>query len=88
MAKKTFAELMDAIKAYTADRDDDETLTLMEDVSDTLDKETDWKAKYDENDKAWRAKYKERFETGNAPEPDEPDEPDTPKPIGFNDLFK
>ena len=90
MAKRTFAELVEQIKTYTGDRDDDETLSLMEDINDTLNNETDWQAKYNENDKAWRAKYKQRFETGNADEPDETDEQDEPeeKPITFDQLFK
>lgn len=87
MAKRTFAELVERIKTYTGDRDDDETLNLMEDINDTLNNETDWQAKYNENDKAWRAKYKQRFETGTADEPDEPDEPEE-KPMTFEQLFK
>lgn len=87
MAKRTFAELVEQIKTYTGDRDDDETLSLMEDINDTLNNETDWQAKYNENDKAWRAKYKQRFETGAGDEPDEPDEPEE-KPITFDQLFK
>jgi hypothetical protein len=89
MAKRTFAELVEQIKTYTGDRDDDETLSLMEDINDTLNNETDWQAKYNENDKAWRAKYKHRFETGNVDEPDETDEQDEQeKPITFDQLFK
>lgn len=87
MAKRTFAELVEQIKAYTGERDDDETLNLMEDINDTLNNETDWQAKYNENDKAWRAKYKQRFETGTADEPDDPDEPEE-KPLTFDQLFK
>lgn len=87
MAKRTFAELVEQIKAYTGERDDDETLNLMEDINDTLNNETDWQARYNENDKAWRAKYKQRFETGTADEPDEPDEPEE-KPMTFDQLFK
>lgn len=87
MAKRTFAELVEQIKTYTGDRDDDETLSLMEDINDTLNNETDWQAKYNENDKAWRAKYKQRFETGNVDEPDEPYEPEE-KPMTFEQLFK
>ena len=41
MAKRTFAELVEKIKNYTGDRDDDETLSLMEDINDTLNNETD-----------------------------------------------
>lgn len=87
MAKRTFAELVKQIKTYTGERDDDETLSLMEDINDTLNNETDWQAKYAENDKAWRTKYKQRFETGTADEPDEADEPEE-KPMTFEQLFK
>lgn len=87
MAKRTFAELVEQIKAYTGERDDDETLSLMEDINDTLNNETDWQAKYNENDKAWRTKYKQRFETGTDDETDEPDEPEE-KPMTFDQLFK
>ena len=52
MAKRTFAELVEQIKNYTGDRDDDETLSLMEDINDPLNNEIDWQAKYNENDKA------------------------------------
>ena len=86
MAKRTFAELVEQIKSYTGDRDDDETLSLMEDINDTLNNETDWQAKYNENDKAWRTKDKQRFETGTVDGPDEPDEQE--KPITFDQLFK
>ena len=87
MAKRTFAELVEKIKTYTGDRDDDETLSLIEDINDTLNNETDWQSKYKENDKAWRTKYKQRFETGTVDEPDEPDEQEE-KPITFDQLFK
>ena len=87
MAKRTFAELVEKIKTYTGDRDDDETLSLMEDINDTLNNETDWQAKYNENDKAWRTKYKQRFENGTVDEQDEPDEQEE-KPITFDQLFK
>lgn len=87
MAKRTFAELVEQIKTYTGDRDDDETLSLMEDINDTLNNETDWQAKYNENDKSWRTKYKQRFETGTVDESDEPDEPEE-KPMTFDQLFK
>lgn len=46
----------------------DDSLSFIEDASDTYDElmnrsegQEDWKAKYDENDRAWREKYRERF---------------------------
>ena len=70
MAKRTFAELVEKIKNYTGDRDDDETLSLMEDINDTLNNEIDWQAKYNENDKDWRFQYKQRFESGTVDGPE------------------
>ena len=92
MAVKSKEELMAAIKAKIGDDSDDETLTLVEDISDTLDSVGDgenWKAKYEENDKAWRQKYRDRFfsPTG-AEEDDETDGEDEMKNLTFNELFK
>lgn len=96
-------EILEIIKSRVGDRADDETISFIEDVTDTLnDYETktsndgeDWKAKYEENDKAWRQKYIDRF---FAPEPDKKDttvipplddnEPDEGKPTKFEELFK
>lgn len=88
MAKKTFAELIESVKAYTGERNDDETLALMEDINDTLNSETDWQAKYTENDNNWRKKYKERFEGGKEMPDEHKEEEQEQKPVTFNDLFK
>ena len=59
-------ELMKKLSAIIGDRNDDDAITFIEDVSDTVDsfnktKDTDWKTKYEELDKSWRERYKERF---------------------------
>lgn len=59
-------DLMKKLSAIIGDRNDDEAITFIEDVSDTFDnrEETageDWKKKYDELDAEWRTRYKERF---------------------------
>ena len=69
MAVRDRAFLDELIKTHIGEKTDDETLKLLEDYSDTLDDYekrisgdgTDWKAKYEENDKAWREKYQARF---------------------------
>ena len=68
MAVRTREELLQIVRDYVKDNTDDATIHLLEDVDDTFkdfaDKskdETDWKAKFEENDKEWRTKYKERF---------------------------
>ena len=60
-------ELMKKLSSYIGERNDDDSISLIEDVSDTVDSfvsqepQEDWKAKYDELDKTWRERYKERF---------------------------
>lgn len=97
MAVKTKDDILNELKAKFGDDTSDETLSLIEDVSDTYDDMTNkvqesgnWKAKYEENDKAWREKYRDRFYSHIDPEPEpEPDpEPENDGPKTFDDLFK
>lgn len=93
-------ELLAAIKTRIGDDTSDEALALVEDINDSFDdlnnrvtEAGDWKAKYEENDKQWRDKYRERF---FAPtDEDDPltkeldkEEPDKPKALRYEDLFK
>lgn len=96
MGVKNKDEILEAIKTRVGDNTDDETISLLEDVSDTLtDLETrasggeDWKTKYEENDKLWRERYTNRFfskEPGPDPNPELEPEPEVKKT--FSDLFK
>lgn len=100
MAIKSRDELMNAIKNRLGDGTDDESIALIEDVTDTLnDYEskvagdgTDWKTKYEENDASWRKKYHDRFfnssSNENDPDPfeEEPDD-NKPKMLTYDDLF-
>lgn len=63
MAKLSKDELIEKIKKYVGDRTDDETIEIIEDITDSIDSsDTDeWKRKYEENDKMWRDKYVSRF---------------------------
>jgi hypothetical protein len=62
MAKLSRDELISKVTAYIGERNDDESIALLEDVSDSLVEDgEDWKAKYDELDASWRARYIERF---------------------------
>ena len=65
---KTKDEILEAIKAKIGEDTSDEAIALLEDVTDTLNDydnkantDTDWKAKYEENDKEWRKRYTDRF---------------------------
>ena len=65
MAVRTRDELITAVNAIIGETPDDNGLSLLEDISDTLaihDDTEDWKTKYEENDAEWRKRYKERFE--------------------------
>ena len=98
MAARKKEELLETITKIIGDRTDDDSLTILEDVSDTLDELSkvnveDWKTKYEENDKAWREKYKARFMKSEEPivEGDNPDNYDDDKDddvkTSFDDLF-
>lgn len=93
MAVKNKDEILETIKARVGDSTDDETISFLEDVSDTLtDLETrangeDWKTKYEENDKLWRERYTNRF-FSKEPEPDPKPEPKPEVKKTFSDLFK
>lgn len=96
MAIKSKDEILEAVKGRIGEQTDDETIAFLEDISDTFsDLETkargdgtDWKAKYEENDKAWRTKYTERFFSGE-PKTETQSEPESkPEPMTFEDLFK
>lgn len=97
MAVRTRDELMAAIKNIIGDSSDDNSIGFMEDISDTLNDfdtrlhdSTDWKQKYEDNDKEWRNRYKERFlnPDDNQEEDDFQDDADEPKFKRFEDLFK
>lgn len=80
----------------------DDAVKFMEDITDTYTDlvnratgdGTDWKQKYEENDKAWAERYKARFFSGgniNIPnsnkEQEEQNEEEKGKNITINDLF-
>lgn len=55
----------------------DNSIALIEDISDTLDDTTDWKQKYEENDKMWKKKYTDRFFSGTKVDTTDSNESDT-----------
>lgn len=94
MAVRTREELLESIRARVGEQTDDETISFLEDVTDTLtDFETrangdeDWEQRYKDNDAEWRKKYTERFFSNEPAEPTGPKDEET-KPKTFEDLFK
>lgn len=94
MAVLSKDELIEKVKKYVGDRTDDETIEIIEDISDSIDSSDadEWKKKYEENDKMWRDKYISRFVEKNEDDPDkstEHDEEEKEKEYNsFEDLFE
>lgn len=95
MAVKTLEELIANAHAIIGDNTSDEALTLLDDISDTFNAKSgeDWKQKYEDNDKAWRERYKERFLSGNTDldkgiDNDDDDGHEETKPLTYENLFK
>ena len=94
-------EFMSRLKERIGDDTSDETMTFLEDITDTFnDMETrsngandeEWKKKYEELDMSWREKYKARFfdsETTpvEAKKEQEEDIKDDGEEKTFSDLF-
>lgn len=93
MAKLSKDELIEKVKNYVGDRTDDETIEIIEDISDSIDSSEadEWKQKYETNDKMWRDKYISRFldkkeeETHETPAEHAEEEKEYKT---FNDLFE
>ena len=93
MAVRTTQEIIDALKKSFGESPDDTQLAMLEDVSDTftdLNEKSgeDWKTKYEENDKAWRKRYTDRFSGKPGSDPIPPDDIEPQKPLTYESLFK
>lgn len=92
MAKLSKDELIEKVKKYVGDRTDDETIEIIEDISDSIDSSDadEWKKKYQENDKMWRDKYISRFLEKKEDELDTPTEQEEEEKEynSYEDLFE
>ena len=92
MAKLSKEELLEKVKKYVGDRTDDETIEIIEDISDSFDSTDadEWKQKYEENDKMWRDKYVSRFYDNKEGEFETPTEPEEEEKeySSYEDLFE
>ena len=92
-------DFFSAIQSIIKDDTSDDSISFVENMTDTYNSLVDsangdgedWKKKYEENDREWRQKYRDRFfSTGSedVPQPKElQPEPDN-SPKKFEDLFK
>lgn len=93
---KSKDDLMELIKSRLPEDMSDDDISFLEDITDTVNDfesrakdSTDWKAKYEENDSAWKKKYTERFfnkEDENDDDNDN-DNDDYVAPKTFDELF-
>ena len=88
---KSKDEIIQALTAALGTEDND--LTIIEDVTDTLTDfetrtadQTDWKEKYETNDAEWRQRYHDRF-TGAA-ENEEIEVPEVAEKLTYDSLFE
>ena len=92
MAKLSKDELIEKVKKYVGDRTDDETIEIIEDISDSIDSSDadEWKQKFEENDKMWRDKYISRFFDKKEDDPDTPNEHEEEEKeyTSYADLFE
>lgn len=91
MAKLPKDVLIEKVRKYVSGRTDDETIEIIEDISDSIDSSDadEWKKKYEENDKMWRDKYISRFVDKKEDELDPPTEHEEEKEYNsFEDLFE
>lgn len=66
MAVRSRDEIIELARTILAERTDDDALSFMEDIADTVDEyenrnSDSWKTRYEENDANWRKRYRDRF---------------------------
>lgn len=97
MAVKTMEEILESLRSRFGDEPTDDDIAMLEDITDTFtdfeektSDATNWKNKYEENDKAWKKKYSGRFfskDVGVNDIPGVPVEPEDKPMQTFDDLF-
>lgn len=97
MAILSQEQFMEAIRNIVGENNDDNSLTFIENMTDTYNNlastnaDSNWKEKYEQNDAMWRERYRERFFQTESKEIDTlVDKPpvEQPKPKTYDDLFK
>lgn len=102
MAVLSKEEFMNRLQERIGEDTSDEAMTFIEDMTDTFNdmesrssgnNDSEWKQKYDEMDKSWRKKYKDRFfnsETTSADVKEEQEEDviDDTEEKTYADLFE
>lgn len=97
MSVLTRDEFFDRVQKVAGTDTSDETLTFIEDMTDTYNSleekangdGADWEQRYHDLDESWKEKYKKRFFTGGASTRivEEVKEEEDKKDVDFEDLF-
>lgn len=95
MAVRKKEELLELLKPFMGESPSDEAIKLLEDVTDTLEDyesrisdTTDWKTKFEENDRQWKERYQNRFFNKEAEqEAENLEQEQRPVKREFSDLF-
>ena len=92
MAVKTMEEVLESLRGRIGEEPTEEDIAMLEDITDTFkdfeektSDATNWKNKYEENDKAWKKKYSDRFFSNDNPI--DHDDPEDNQMKTFDDLF-
>ena len=98
MAIVSNEDLIQRVTALIGESTTDENISLIEDVTDTLQDytnrtqdSTNWQERYTENDREWRKRYTERFSNNSsqgAENPPPPVESQIDEKLTFDSLFK
>ena len=94
MSVKTKEEILASVRAIVGEDTSDATLELFDDISDTLDnysnsENINYKEKYEQNDREWRQKYRDRFMNGKPEDDDDEEaEENSGKKYTYENLFK
>lgn len=92
-------ELLEKVKTYVGDRADDETIEIIEDISDSFEDsesaedveklKTEYETKLANLDSEWREKYKARFFSKDENEDnDDEEEEEVKEKTDYSDLFE
>lgn len=90
-------ELLEKVKKYIGDRTDDDSIEIIEDISDSYSEESEGieevKREYEEKlktlDESWRKKYTDRFFSNDKPEDreEEEEEEEEEEKTEYSELF-
>lgn len=97
--KKSKADIISELKAFIGDNNSDEAISLIENVSDSInenDETEELRRQLEEQDKAWRQRYIDRFNNEESEETkkiinvDNGDDSDdsNDKPLTYENLFE